>query len=413
MTLTKILFGFLFMLPSFGWSASCEDNLIDRDAEALSALEKVVLSRPQHELATAEWLFNLKKRVKGEATDLTVHEHTALSYLVRTEYFEKLGDENIKSESLRLLQKSWRDLTGQVPADLNQRLPRRALWRAGREERVFHAASFQNIDGPKVVNKVALGKDFVGEPIDLVTLAFGTAMAFSETGSHILAAAFLGYGTASVIEHLIHRFSGHASKRLQGIMSKMGWFGRAVLEAEYSHSIIHHGNFAKNFAKQFATDEERKAFEVKMRELGPWYESLKKSRYGLSLSTEGKVMGVAVAAPIYALMTWVLGFDAFETLAFVTPSVSFVLASAYFHPYIHMSRSEALAQATRPMRFFLKTRYAEARTREHYVHHRARTGNYNLIFGADFLFGEYRKPNLQQLFRMRQLQLIGSVFDPE
>ncbi len=45
-------------------------------------------------------------------------------------------------------------------------------------------------------------------------------------------------------------------------------------------------------------------------------------------------------------------------------------------------------------------------SRLHYGHHRGRGGNYNLVFGADAIFGALRKPTVKQLLEMKKLGLI-------
>lgn len=409
----KLLFAFLILIPSLGWSANltCEENLLDPDTQALSALEQVVLNLQGHRSETSLWLAELRKHAAGE-TELTIHEHTALAYIVKIGYFKDLGDHQMQAEAETLLRKSWLDRTGKIPADISQRLPVRVLWGATREERVFHSASFQTRSVPK--SQEELSFDYIPTPGDLVGASLVAAMAFSETGASILAASMLGYATSSTIEHLIHRYSGHAPKRLREVMKKMAWFGRSVLRAEFSHARAHHlDTFKTNFVTQFASAEAKAEYERKISELDPWYAKLKNSRYGLSLSSKGIAIGLAIATPVYAALAYILDMNSVEIAAFAPSAALYVAASAAFHPYIHLRRSEALAKASPPMRWFLKTRYAENAARAHYGHHLGRGGNFNLVMGADFFFGQLRQPNLHQLFKMRQLQVIGSVFDAE
>jgi hypothetical protein len=62
------------------------------------------------------------------------------------------------------------------------------------------------------------------------------------------------------------------------------------------------------------------------------------------------------------------------------------------------------------MRLLLRTRYAEWISRSHWIHHKGGGGNYNLVPGADVLFGDFRKPNLNMVLRMRADGIVGAVW---
>ena len=63
------------------------------------------------------------------------------------------------------------------------------------------------------------------------------------------------------------------------------------------------------------------------------------------------------------------------------------------------------------MRLLLATRYAEMISRAHWVHHKGGGGNFNLVPGADLLFGDFRRPNLDMVFRMRDDGILGADWD--
>src|SRR6185436_8407963 len=85
-----------------------------------------------------------------------------------------------------------------------------------------------------------------------------------------------------------------------------------------------------------------------------------------------------------------------------------VMASKILHPYLHKRRDEVMKTSSPLVCFLLRTRYAEWISRSHWIHHKGGGGNFNLVPGADFLFGDYRKPNLDLVFRMRADHIVGA-----
>ena len=86
--------------------------------------------------------------------------------------------------------------------------------------------------------------------------------------------------------------------------------------------------------------------------------------------------------------------------------MAFIPAVKILHEYMHKPRAQALTQANLMLRWFLKTRYFAMVARQHFVHHEAPNSNYNFMPGGDIFFGTLRKPTVEELLRLRELDAI-------
>lgn len=183
------------------------------------------------------------------------------------------------------------------------------------------------------------------------------------------------------------------------MFDKAGAIGRSARDIAFSHGKVHHQNL-----------DEKEKLDSELSALGAVGEKIKKVRYGLTVGVDAVLYSLAFTMPVHATLIWTLGLSPLAAAVLFAPSLLFPLASRYFHPFVHDRQSEALAEANPFWKWFLQTRYAEMMARLHYGHHKGRGGNYNLIFGADWLMGQLRKPNLEQILRMQKEELIGAFW---
>ena len=79
--------------------------------------------------------------------------------------------------------------------------------------------------------------------------------------------------------------------------------------------------------------------------------------------------------------------------------------SKYFHSYFHCSFNEAMNTAPFLTRIILDTPIMRRVWRLHYVHHKQKKFNFNLLLGGDWLRGVLKEPNKEQLDDMKKLGL--------
>lgn len=141
--------------------------------------------------------------------------------------------------------------------------------------------------------------------------------------------------------------------------------------------------------------------------------TIKGSKYGASLTTKGVSIGFLSLLPVHMTISYALGLDPLETAALIAPTTLYLSSAKYLHPLMHMPREEALKQSGPFMRWLLNTRYVEMISRQHYMHHKGGGGNYNFVFGADWVMNQIRRPQLKHVFAMRRLGMIGAEWDEE
>lgn len=385
------------------------------ESEAISALEMMVKPDVNVDQALATWIKGIEDRLAATG-QMTVMEHTALTYLLTKDFF-KSADQSLNTQIQieNMLKQSWLRLTGEEvnSGDLLRPLPLKIRMRMSRQELIFHEASFQ--PSGRIVKSDRKPKGRLGAVAGLVAAA-----AFHFTGSDTMSGLVIGYLGATLSEHIIHKYFGHSNARVKSISQRLGWLGRTLNATVFSHNVVHHGlTYKKNHVTQFA-DAEAEAqliqrlqdhFKIGDSELS----GLIRSKYGASLTDEGVLQGLALTAPVYLSLSYLMGFDSMGTLALMAPTAAYIGLSKVVHPYVHMTRTEMKAKAPLLVRWFLTSRYGEWMSRHHWIHHNGGGGNYNLLhlghLGGDAMLGELRSPNLEALFRMREEDLVGARWD--
>lgn len=400
------------LLPLTGWKfeESAESRKIEDDTIAM--LENLIVRNSKVDVPKQvdEWMVKrLQKQNSG--LSLSVGEHVALIFLKKIEFFEKVvKNPETAAQRDQMLKRSFEDLTGgEAPEDLISPLPLSVRMRMTREERVFHAAVFVELN-PR--NRPKVGRAAVAARFGIAALI---PVALHTLGLETTSMLASGYMIASIAERMIHKHLGHASPRLKAWAEKAGPFGRFILDMTYSHTDIHHNKtYVDSYIEQFTSREEQDKLDEELHLLEELGEKIIKDRYGVTISTISYIKGMFVAMPVHATLIFALGLSPVSIAALVAPALLYGAASKFMHPMMHESREKVLADATPFQRWFYNTWYAEMISRLHFGHHRGGiTGNYNLVFGADWLFGELFKPSMKQYLQMRKLGLIGASWEEQ
>lgn len=219
-----------------------------------------------------------------------------------------------------------------------------------------------------------------------------------------LSGMFLGYVIVSVAESLLHKNVQHASARTRNFVRKLRALRNAIRRAHFSHAMVHHAlTYRRSHVRQFASPEEKRALDERiLKHTGS--RRIIRERYGLTLSRFGILAFVGPVLPVYAVMMSLM--PTWGRVGMLLPLVIYPCASFWLHPYLHMSRTEALRAASAPMRWLLRARYVRFISRHHYVHHRHVNCNYNLLWLGDYLLGCHREPSEEEQRNMKQLDLI-------
>ncbi|WP_437640746.1 hypothetical protein [Sorangium sp. So ce854] len=229
-------------------------------------------------------------------------------------------------------------------------------------------------------------------------------VAWTAGAEQILAGLALGYLTVSMGESFLHRSALHASLQVRRASKRLGLAGRPLLRAYTSHTVVHHGKtYRDSHVRQFQSREEQERLDRWIAET-QGDRRIIRERYGVSLAGLGILAFVAPVLPFFAL--YALFLPAPVSLGALLPLVVYPLSSRVLHPYLHMPRDEAMARASRPMRWLLGTRYVRFISRHHYLHHRYMHCNYNLLWLGDLLLGRHRRPSDDDLAEMRGQGMI-------
>ncbi len=426
---------------------------IEADLAAHNIMRKAVLeSHSGLHTEVADYV----KAIGAKVTDnkaLTVHEHTAVSYLLRCGMFDPpepgaelqeskadaAADADIKLTLQGVLAHSWKKFTGKERKQdkLTTRLPKMVLRKASRKDRVYHAASFQKITG-KRPSKAELAerraessmlRDYVPENQDVV-LGIGAllATAFTNAGRWALGGAILQYVMYSVTENVLHEHIAHPKpgtvgkwaqkyKLPEGAGRLHQWVYKAIIKkfakqvdnTMNAHTGVHHNlTYKESFTQRFdekRTQEKVDAWIDKRFDDPAVAEKIKGPEdYATKLEEPGMIKIASTIAPqtlAFIATGAMLGAPAWMLVPTLISAALYPIAMGKGHPIYHVPVSEAKEKASAFMKKLRETRYISYSARNHWMHHNYQDANFNLSYpGADALLGQLMQPNLQDLFRM-------------
>lgn len=378
----------------------------------------------------------------------TVEEHTTLTFVLRSGLFDHPEDPaaspsdlaelrrfngEVRQQLERCLGNSWRTLTGEEPTAERrlERLPARVLRKATRKARVYHAAAFLPIGDRRAQRQASrLLRDYVPESSDQVVITGALLAAiFSDVGRWVVANAILQYGVYSLTENILHNHLAHPRGKIGEWMMKgpgedAGWlerglhrvFGRVMASqvdrTEKAHMKVHHGwTYRRSFTQRFDDKFTQAQVDTLLDRHFPadLAAEVRDEEYATMLKARGMAKIFSTVAP--QTLAIILAGAAFGAPAWcLVPTL--LLAAAYpvamgkLHPIYHVSETEAKANATGIVKALRQTRYVAYSARNHWMHHHV-DGNYNLSFpGADALLGMLVQPNLEDLFRMAEEDVL-------
>lgn len=415
-----------------GATAEAADAFEDRAFEVLEVLTPKRVG--EAEAAFETWFDDVEAR--AEAGTIAPMEHLTLLHVLRTGLFDgREGVERFVPRMKEVLVTSHEALTGDsrsLEAILSKRMPRSFIRGVSSDAKKIHDAVFATEAHGFAATMRDFGASYVPKKRDAIVAVGLLGTLLTGAGAELVGGAVHGYLIGSLLEHAIHKYIGHATpkqlRQLEEIMGRFGPIGRAIFEeikeTAFSHGTIHHGSYSGSYVDRFAPREagseaERDAGREKGRERiekladsrGEKYAAeIRKSDYGRRLAHA--VRNALYVAPISALVTLLtgsvvngLGGDAglLFGAASVLTSLLFIPASNDLHPYLHMTKEEAFAEAGPLMRQLLKTGYVSHIAQAHYIHHRGNVqSNQNLIPGADYVLG-YEPTHVEALVALRKL----------
>ncbi len=423
------------------------------DKNAISIMRDVVLVKDK---ATRGHVIDWSKAIETKrdaGVPLTVHEHTALAHILSSGFFGELdakapaaeepaADQRLNAEVRDTLTKSlassWLHLTGKPRAQdkLLTRLPKMALRKASREARVYHEAAFIPI-GDRKAQKAAssLFRGYVPENKDvIVATAALLASAFSATGAAVVGTTVLQYGMYSLSENLLHDHLAHPRGKvgqwcMEGPKEGAGWLERAmyrvfgkpmkqqVHSTAFAHEFVHHAiTYRKSFTEMFDDDlPQEKVDELIKKNLEKQglppelLKDIQDEQYATMLNGPGLVKIFSTVVPQTAAMIAagaMFGAPAWCLVPVVLLAAAYPLAMGKMHPEWHIKKDEAKEAAGLVKKAILESRWAAHSGRNHWMHHHA-DGNFNLsIPGADALMGHFLQPNLEDLLKMRDGEVL-------
>jgi hypothetical protein len=377
------------------------------DEEAMRAVEKVLLTNQQAKAEVRDWFLKIRERQEHHA--FSIMEHSALLHILRSDFLVDLGEPELIPDIKMSLVNSWQHFTGKTRTAediLSLRLPKSVLRQATQDEELFHSSVFDTprLDGLK--DRRTLSNMRPPEPKQILMALGLIAVAFHKTGRDLLAGAVMGYTISSLVEYTVHRYSLHASSHMQEIFKKTKWLGGdGFLKANLFHSGIHHASY-REYTTPFSGRLNKEQMDKMLKARG-LYEEAQDNKYGTSMGKDDVTKSMILAMGIAAITTWVIGFDA-VTISTAMPISNLTIASTkYLHGYLHLKKADALAQASVAERWIINTRFFAKLARRHYVHHEYADVNYNLFLpGIDWLTGKLREPNIYDIIRMIDLDII-------
>jgi hypothetical protein len=192
----------------------------------------------------------------------------------------------------------------------------------------------------------------------------------------------LGYVTGTLIESYFHQRVSDAPAKTVKFWLKFPRLFSPLLRANYSHHIVHHQRtFKSSHVVQFAAESEQTDLNKELTSRGNHGKLIRKANYAMRLGGTG---ALAFSIPFMPLCfaAYLLGNVAFA-IGFACASSVSPLLNHFVHPYLHMTREEALRKSSIWLRWFIKTNYFDRMTRHHYLHHRRVACNFNLLLGGD------------------------------
>lgn len=339
---------------------------------------------------------------------LTVMGHSAIVLLLRKDTLA--AHPGTQHQLQEALGESWRHLTGQDPGPTGrlEHLPKRTLSGADRVSKAFHAAVFQPDDLKARKADPRLFSDFVPEQPDVGYVLLTLAALTTEAGLDLLSGGAIGVVLHSYLESFFHDHAGHATGETLAMAKEpglRGLIGREFANAEFGHHV-HHQTYHSH-VQQFRDSAEELRFTQKLKAQGTKGQEVIDEGFGVTVANHNVLRYLRPNLAAAAAVVFGFKLAPLAVVGLALPTIAPAYASKLMHPYLHMTKEEALEKAGPLMRLLLSSRYVDLVKMLHYVHHKGGLGNHNIQPPiGDWLRGELQKPTAKHMLKMHDLGML-------
>lgn len=375
--------------------------------QALAAMKAAYRASPEGPALVAAFVEAIREDQQA-GRPLSVLGHSALTLLLTKHTLAAHPELEVAMHEA--LGESWRHLTGRDPGPEArlERLPKRVLSGADRVSRAFHHAVYQSDDLAARKADPRLFLDYVPERQDVGYVLLTLAALTTEAGLDLLTGGAIGVVLHSYIESFFHNHAGHATAETLAMAKEgglRGMIGREFEVAEFGHRI-HHQTY-RSHVRQFKDQAEKTRVTDKLLALGAKGQEVIDEGYGVTVHNRNVFR--YLRTNLIAAGAVVFGFKLapLAVIGLALPTIAPAYASKLMHPYLHMTKEEAMQKAGPLMRLLLSSRYVDLVKMLHYLHHKGGLGNFNIQPPiGDRLTGELHKPTVHHLLKMNDLKML-------
>jgi hypothetical protein len=211
----------------------------------------------------------------------------------------------------------------------------------------------------------------------------------------IIGGVVIGYLTVSLCESFFHRTIQHASPGFRKMCRRLSTPGSWFHSAWLSHHVVHHClTYKVGHFTQFTNAEEERNLRQMLIKKGRG--NFVKRDYGVRIGGPSDiVLYMAPTMPVFIAVCYFGGL--WFTLGAILPLVFWPLVAQFIHPYLHMTRTQAMSCAPLAIRLFLRTPYYRYLFCHHWLHHKYEDCNFNLVLGGDVFLGCQQWPTDEEL----------------
>lgn len=210
----------------------------------------------------------------------------------------------------------------------------------------------------------------------------------------------LGWIGGSLIESIFHQHLGHSNKKLRDIFERIYGLGTWFKKAYESHNIVHHTmTYKKDHVTQF-NDQQNPVEKVDADIVakGINLKHIHSQEYGITLNFIGFLKFSLPFVLTWLPFAWYFWSKAI--IVCITSLLTSLIAPAFstwLHPYLHLKYKDAILLAPWPMNYLMSSQYGKFLWVYHWLHHKNRAINFNLMLFGDLVRGCYRIPTNQDM----------------
>ena len=211
--------------------------------------------------------------------------------------------------------------------------------------------------------------------------------------------ASVGWIMGSIVESIFHQYLGHANKKLRDIFKSIPGLGKWFKNAYEAHNVVHHTmTYKENQTIKFHSLDSQNKVDEEIKAKGINLQHIYTQEYGITLNFIGflkfSIPFILVWFP-FAFYLW-----STQKIICVSSLLAMIIApvfSTWLHPYLHVTHEIAIKQAPFPMNWIINSPYGRFLWVYHYLHHKNRATNFNLMLFGDFIRGYATIPTPLQI----------------